>query len=160
MCNIFKTTGHKVKQTTNLGHRSKYLVYVGYFWLLSVYIQFGVIQCISEFRRPWISKRLVVERNGPKFGPQGWVFTVYRVLLFSVQVQFGVIRCISKFWRPCILKTSDRRAKRTKLSTSEVSLLCIQSTYHCWVFHSFGAFPVFDSLVSSLDLNIQGSLYC
>ncbi len=25
---------------------------------------------------------------------------------------------------------------------------------------SFGAFPVFDDLVSTFDLNVQGSLYC
>ncbi len=25
-------------------------------------------------------KRLIVERNGPKFGPKGQVFSVYRVL--------------------------------------------------------------------------------
>ncbi len=41
-------------------------------------------------------KGLIVERNGQKFGTQGWVFCVYRVFLtVNVQVQFGVIQCIS-----------------------------------------------------------------
>ncbi len=34
----------------------------------------GLVHVVSR-------KRLIVERNGPKFGPHGYVFSVYRVLL-------------------------------------------------------------------------------
>ncbi len=47
------------------------------------------------------------------------------------------------------------------MSASEVSLSCVQSTYHCHCgFVTVGAFPVFDDLASTFDLDIQGSLYC
>ena len=36
----------------NLGLRGKYLVYIELFCLLSVQVQFGVIQCISDFHWP------------------------------------------------------------------------------------------------------------
>ena len=37
---------------------------------------------------------------------------------------FGVIRCICDFWRPCIRETASRRAKRTNIWASTVSIQC------------------------------------
>ncbi len=58
----------------NLGLKGKYLVYMEYFWLL------------------------------------------------DVQLQFGVTLCISDFWLACISETASRRAKRTTIWASGVSI--------------------------------------
>ncbi len=52
----------------NLGLRGKYLLYIEYFWLLSIQVQFGVIWCISDFDDLVSWKWLVVEWNGPNSG--------------------------------------------------------------------------------------------
>ncbi len=49
--------------------------------------------------------------NGVKIGPQGWVFSVYRI-----QVILGVIRCISDFQKHCASKTASPRVKDTSRS--------------------------------------------
>ncbi len=55
----------------------KHLVYIEYFLLLSVQAQLGVTQCISDFRPPCISEMASHRAERTKFGPQGWVFSVY-----------------------------------------------------------------------------------
>ena len=63
----------------------------------------NVIRCISKFQGYFISRKaVVVEPNGPKFGPQRYLVLAEYFWLLRVQGQFGVIRCISSFWRPCI----------------------------------------------------------
>ena len=42
----------RVKRAKIREPRGKYLVYIEYFLLLSVQVQFGFIRCISDFRRP------------------------------------------------------------------------------------------------------------
>ncbi len=64
-------------------------------------------------------KQLLLERNGPTFGPRGkyLVCTGYFFTL-SVQVHFGVIRCISAFCdisQPCDSKTVGYRAQRSTI---------------------------------------------
>ena len=58
-----------------------------------------------------------------------------------------------------ILETASRRAKRTKIWASSVSISCIQDTFDCQVFKlslgSFGAFPFFDDLVSRKWLVVE-----
>ncbi len=107
-------------------------------------------------------KRLIVECNGPKFGPRGLLFSVYRVLLTDkCSSSVWVIRCISYFRRPCtcISETANRRAKQTNLGLScgkylvyiEFFLrLCDQVQ-----FGSFGAFPIFGDLVSRTRLVVE-----
>ncbi len=85
---------------------------------------FGAFPISADLVHVVSRKRLIVERNGPKFGPLVQIFRVYRVLL-SVQVQFEVIQYISDFQRPCILKTADRRAERLKIWTTGVCIKCI-----------------------------------
>ncbi len=91
----------------------KYLVYTEYFWLLSLQVQFGVIQCISYFRRPCtccISETANRRAKRSKIRASGVVFiSIFKYLLcieyfwlLSVQGQFWVIRYISSFWWPCI----------------------------------------------------------
>ncbi len=79
----------------------KCLVYI---WLLSVQLQFGVILCFSNFRRPCILKSYLVYMR--------------YLWLLTCQSQSEVIRYISDFPQPCILKTAGRRAKRTKIWAS------------------------------------------
>ncbi len=60
---------------------------------------------------------MVVERNGVKFGPQRWVFSVYRILgKLNASGNFEVIRCISDFQKPCVSKTAGFRVKDTSRS--------------------------------------------
>ncbi len=48
-------------------------------------------------------KLLSVERNGVTFGPRGWVYSVYRILLkLNVSGNSGVIWCSSDFQQPYI----------------------------------------------------------
>ena len=58
--------------------------------------------------------------------------------------------------RPCIMKITGRRAKRTKITASQV--WCIQNTFDCYVFkfslESFCALSVFDDLLSTFDPGI------
>ncbi len=63
---------------------NKYCVYTMYFWLSNVQSHSVVIECIfdtSDFDHFVPQKRLVIERNGPNFGPHEWVLSVYRVRL-------------------------------------------------------------------------------
>ncbi len=87
---------------------------------------FGAFLIFADLLRVLSQKWLIIERNGAKFGPQVQVFSVYRILLtVSVQVQFGVIRCISDIRRPStcfISETANRRAKRSKIWASGVSI--------------------------------------
>ncbi len=80
----------------NLGLRGKYLVYTGYFWLLSVDVQ---LESFCAF--PWNFETDSRRAKRTTFCVRGKYFSVYRALL-TVQVQYGIIRCISSFWRPCI----------------------------------------------------------
>ena len=61
-------------------------------------------------------KRLITEQNGPKYGPQGQIVSVYRLpLTVSVQGHSEFIWCISDFCRlkkHCVSKTASREAKR------------------------------------------------
>ncbi len=69
-------------------------------------------------------KRLGVERNGLKCGPQGSVFSVYRVLLsVKYSSSFGVFRSISDFRRHCCISEKANRTIRTKCWPSGVSIL-------------------------------------
>ena len=58
-----------------------------------------------------------------------------------------------------MLYLGNRRAKRTKIRASGVSISCIQGTFDCQVFKfslgSFGAFPFFDDLVSRKRLLVE-----
>ncbi len=72
-----------------------------------------------------------MEQNGVKFGSQGWVFSVYWVLLTVTWLRsFWVIRrCISDFGQSFIWKTACRRAKRSEIWASGVTIQCIQGTF-------------------------------
>ena len=87
-----------------------------------------------------------------KFGPRGWVFSVHRVLL--------KLKWLRSFWghsvhfdfrKNCFSKTAGRRAKRSKIRASGVSIQCTQGTFDTSVIKvilgSFGAFPIFKSVV-------------
>ena len=74
----------------NLDLRGKSLVYIEYFCLLSVQGQFRVIQCISNFCQPCISKTASRRAKWTKFGHQGQVLSVYRVLL--------TVKCSRSAW--------------------------------------------------------------
>ncbi len=77
------------------------LVYIRYFWLLSVQVQFGSFGAFPIFGNLVSQKRLIVEQNGWKFGPQTQIFNVYRVLLtVKCSSSVGVIGCISNIWWP------------------------------------------------------------
>ena len=65
-------------------------MYTEYFWLLSVHVQFGVIRCIPIFNDLLSQKRLVLERNGPKFGPQRQLYSIPRVRL--------TVKCSCSVW--------------------------------------------------------------
>ncbi len=57
MIDICETARRRAKQAKIWASCvSIFRVYIGYLWLLSVEIQFGVIRCISDFRRPCISE--------------------------------------------------------------------------------------------------------
>ena len=60
-----------------------------------------------------------------------------------------------------ILETAGRRAKRTKIWASWVSISCDTGTFDCQVFKlslgSFGAFPFFYDLVSQKRTKIWAS---
>ncbi len=59
----------------------------------------------------------------PLIGFLSGFFRVYRVLsTVKFSSQFGVTRCIYDFWQPCISETVGRRAKRTNIWDSGVSL--------------------------------------
>ncbi len=89
-----------------------------------IQVQFGAFPSFGEF--PMFDdivsrKRLVVERNEPRLGPQVKYlgYTEY-IWLLSVRVQFRVIRCISDdlvSW-----KTPSHRTKWTKLWASGVGV--------------------------------------
>ena len=49
---ISETANRRAKWTKFWTSGVKSLVYIGYLFLLSVQVQFGVIQCISDFHRP------------------------------------------------------------------------------------------------------------
>ncbi len=59
---------------------------------------------------------------------------------------------MSDFRQHCISKTACRRAKRSEIWASGVSIQCIQGTFDSYVLDvilgSFGAFLIFDQLVS------------
>ena len=69
--------------------RGEYSVYTGYFWQLSACGHSRVSRFISDCRQPYA---LYIENvwNGVKFGPQGWVFSVHKVLL--------TVKCLRSFW--------------------------------------------------------------
>ncbi len=69
MCDILETASDRAKRTKILDLRGKYLVYIEYFWLLSVQIHFGDIRTFPLFDNLTSQKKLAVERNGAKFGP-------------------------------------------------------------------------------------------
>ena len=94
----------------------KYLVYTWYVWLLNVYGHSEVIRCIlifPVFDNIVSRKRLVVERNRPKF-------SLYRVLWqLSVQGQSEVFKYICDLRQTCVSKMAGLRAKQTKIWASE-----------------------------------------
>ncbi len=157
--------GNQWSYSKNLG---KSLMYTGYFWLLTVQIQFGVIRFISDFLRPYISETDSRRAKRTKIWSLGYqVFSVIaHVWLLSVQVQFGVVRFISDFRASLYLETSGQWwAKRDQNCTLRVKSLIAPAEYlsfNCLgaVWDHSSAFPVFDDLVSTFDLNIQGSMYC
>ncbi len=74
-------------------------------------------------------KWLVVERNGVKFGPQGWVFSIYRILVkLNASGNSGVIRCISHFQN---LVSQKRQILEWKIHLD----LCVIQFYVVIVFH-------------------------
>ncbi len=91
-------------------------VYIGYFWQLSVWGHSGVIQYISDFQQPCISKTAAhrAEQWNLSLGGEYSVYTGYFWQL-SAWGHSGVIRCISNFWRPCISLMAGRRAKRSEI---------------------------------------------
>ncbi len=83
-----------------MGPRFKYLVYIEYFWLLSLQVQFGsfgAFPIFTDLVHVVSQIRLIIEQNRPKFGPQRYLVDIEYSWLWSVQVQFGVIWCISNF---------------------------------------------------------------
>ena len=78
----------------NLGLGGKYSVYKGYFWQLSVQDESGVIQCIFDFRQPWISETAACSKSD--IWAYGAKYTGYFWQL-SLQGQYEVNRYISDF---------------------------------------------------------------
>ena len=66
LSNIFENAGRREKRTKIRTAGVTILVYREYFSLLSVQVQIfaDLVHAVSR-------KRLIVERNGPKFGPRG-----------------------------------------------------------------------------------------
>ncbi len=105
-------------------------------------------------QKPQLSgKRVTVEQNGVKFGPQGGVFSVHRVLL--------TLQCLRSFWahsvhfnfpQACISKTAGRRAKRSEIWASGMSIQCTGIRDTCegnllQVILGVSVFPIFKNLV-------------
>ena len=90
----------------NLDLRDEYLVYIGYYWLLSVQVQLGVIRCIQillVLYMLYLVHAVSSSETEQNLGLRSkYLVCIDYFWLLSVQVQFGVIRCISSFWRPCI----------------------------------------------------------
>ncbi len=78
-------------------------------------------------------KRQVVERNGVKFGPRGWVFSVYSVLLtvkclrsfwdHSVDYRFSITLYLLCHRKPCISCAITPGTKRQRKPSSKCSSL-------------------------------------
>ncbi len=77
-----------------LGLGGTYNICMGYFWLLSVQGQSKVIRYIFDFFPIFNNlvspKWLVVEQNGHKFGPRGYLLSLYGVPL--------AVKCSRLFW--------------------------------------------------------------
>ncbi len=80
------------KTDKNFSLWGKYLVYIKYFWQLSVQVQFGYSGAFPIFDNLVSQKPVVIERNEPKCQPQREVFRTYRAL---TPLHF-------QLWRPCI----------------------------------------------------------
>ena len=94
---------------------------------------FGAFPIIDNLiSRKW----LVVERNGVKFGPRGWVFNVHRVLLTLKWLRsFWGHSVHSDFRQPCISKMAGRRAKRSEIWASGCSTAqpsAPRAILQCW----------------------------
>ena len=73
----------------NLGLRDKCLMYIEYFWVLSVQVQFGVICYFSDRVHVVSRKRLIIERNGPNLGLRG---------KYLVCIEYLTVKCSSSVW--------------------------------------------------------------
>ncbi len=116
----------------------KYLVYIEYFWLLSVQVQFGVIQCISNFRRPGtccISEIANRRAKRHKFGRKYLVYMEYFWL-------FKCFRCISEFRTTLYLENQWSYSKMDQISASEVSLYIVPAVYGLSLLSVQGQFVV------------------
>ena len=89
---------------------SVYKVLLTLRWLRS--FSLGSLGAFPIFDNLVSRTRLVVEQNGVKFGAQGWVFTVYKVVLTVKCLRsFWIVGCFSDFRQPCISKTGKHKPK-------------------------------------------------
>ncbi len=108
-----KTAGRRAKRNEIWDSGVVFNVYmvVWYLVLKVILVEFPIFDNLVS--RQW----LVVGRNWVKFGPQGWVFSVYMThVKLNALGNSGVIRCISDSQQPCISKTVSLRAKHTHKS--------------------------------------------
>ncbi len=82
-------------------------------------------------QKPQLSgKRATTGRNRVKFGPRGWVFSVYKVFLTVKWLRsFWSLSVHSDFRQACISKMAGCRAERTEIWASGVSIRCTQATF-------------------------------
>ena len=114
------------------------------------------------FEKTLCRKPLVVARKGVKFGPQGWVSSVNRVLLtFQWLRSFWGHSVHSNFRQACVSKMAGRRAKWSEIWASVVSIQCTQGTFALKSFKvilgSLGAFPIFEKPISRKRLVVEWS---
>ena len=113
--------------------------YVWDFWNLEFLIfnaffrKYQIHHCsLWRNQKPQLSgKGAIMERNGVvKFGSQGLVFSVIRVLLTVKCLRsFWVIWCISDFRQPCISKMAGRMAKWSEIWALGICIQCRHDTF-------------------------------
>ncbi len=123
---------------------------------------FSAFSICFDFRQTCILKMAGHRQNTPKFGPQGKVLSIHTGYFWPLRVQghsdvIWYIFYFSDFRQPGILKTTDCRAKLTKICGSRLStyfwLLRVQG--HSEVVQCILIFLIFDNLASRKQLAIE-----